>query len=87
MVNRLDRLLAAEYLRYLWHVVLYVSGSEGDEHIETATAHGIEDVFLVDEVALDAWAQVVIDELTGNAWYWQFARWIDITEIHCVKKR
>ena len=72
-------------LGYLWHVVVEVACSQGDEHVEIAAFHQIEHVVLLYLALLYAWLQVVVDEIGGHSRDGQLACGIDLCEDHLVE--
>ena len=69
----------------MWHVVVEVACAEYDEHVEVALLNEVEHVVLAYDALLDAWSEVVVDELRCDAFDRLLACGVDLCEYHLVE--
>lgn len=77
--------LGLKYLCDLRHVIVQISGSENNQHIEVTAFDKVKHVLLVYHALLHSGLQIVVDKLARDSGYGLFARRIDVTEYHFIK--
>ena len=78
-------LFAVDDLCDLGYIVVEISRAENYQYVEVATLDEVEHIVFVDEAALDARPQIVVDELAGYSRDRLFACGVDVGENHFVE--
>ena len=69
------------------HKIFDVASTQRDQHIKSAFLHHIKNLFLMDEILLNAWTKTVVDELARHSRNRFFACRIDVAEEHFIEQR
>ena len=68
------------------NLVVQVTGTQYDEHVEGMVLDELQHISLADNLLLDAWAEVVIDQLGGDTLDRLFASRVNLGEDDLVKQ-
>ena len=67
------------------YLVIEVTGTKDDEHLEIVSLHVVEHLIFQDHLFLHTFGQVVIDEFGGDALNRFFAGRVDLRQYHLVE--